>query len=79
MAELEESLCCHVCGEPLECPEGESPCHALEGWFTVSCWEGPGEVTQYSFCSLDCLKSWVDGEMPEVPQVFRESFGEGKS
>jgi len=60
MAELEESLCCHVCGEPLECPEGESPCHALEGWFTVSCWE-------------------VDGEMPEVPQVFRESFGEGKS
>jgi hypothetical protein len=45
----------------------------------VSCWEGPGEVTQYNFCSLDCLKAWVDGELPDIPEVFLESFGEDKS
>ena len=79
MADTEEQLSCHFCGEEPECPQGEPPCQALEGWFTVSCWEGPGEVVQYSFCSLDCLKSWVDGELPGIPEVFLESFEEGKS
>lgn len=79
MDELEENLCCHICGETLECPDGEAPCQAFEGWFTVSCWDGPGEVSEYSFCSLDCLKAWVEGEMTGIPEVFLESFGEGKN
>jgi hypothetical protein len=79
MSELEETLSCHGCGKRLECSGEEPPCRALEGWFTLSCWEGPGEVVQYSFCSLGCLKSWVDGQLPDIPGVFLESFGEDKS
>jgi hypothetical protein len=79
MDELEEGLCCHVCGKTLECPEGEPLCHVFKGWFTVTCWDGLGEVSQYSFCSLDCLKSWVEGETHGIPEVFLESFGEDKS
>jgi hypothetical protein len=72
-------LSCHSCGKQIEYPRGEPPCQALGGWLTVSCWEGPGEVSHYNFCSLDCLKSWVDARLPTVPEIFLESFGEDKN
>jgi hypothetical protein len=70
---------CHSCGVEVECSSGELPCEALGGWLTVCCWEGAGEALQYNFCSFTCLKSWVDAQVPKIPAVFLESFGEDKS
>ncbi len=72
-------LTCNSCGEGVECSPGEPPCEVLKGWFTVSQWEGPGAVSHYYFCSLSCLKSWVNNRVPKVPQVFLKSFGEDES
>ena len=70
---------CNSCGKEVECSPGEPPCEVLRGWFTVSQWEGPGAVSHYYFCSLNCLKSWVSNRVPKVPQVFLKSFGEDES
>ena len=72
-------LSCNSCGKEVECPPGEPPCEVLNGWFTVSQWEGPGAVSHYYFCSPSCLKSWVSNRVPKVPQVFLKSFGEDES
>jgi hypothetical protein len=79
MAEQGKYLSCHSCGKQAECPRGGPPCEALKGWLTVSCWEGLGAVTHYNFCSFSCLKSWVDAQVPVIPKIFLESFGEDKS
>jgi len=70
---------CQSCGKEVECSPGEIPCEALEGWLTVSYWEGPGAVSHYNFCSLSCLKSWVEAQLPRIPDVFLESFGEDET
>jgi len=70
---------CHSCGKRVESSPKEPPCEALKGWLTVSCWEGPGAVSHYNFCSFSCLKSWVDAQVPTIPEVFLESFGEDKT
>lgn len=70
---------CHFCGNRVECSSGEPPCEALKGWLTVSHWEGLGAVSRYNFCSFDCLRSWVDAQIPRVPEVFLESFREDKT
>jgi len=67
---------CRFCGKRKEPTSGEPPCEVLEGWLTVAHWKGLGDVEHYSFCSLSCLKSWVDAHLPGVPKVFLESFGE---
>jgi hypothetical protein len=67
---------CQTCGATVECAASEIPCEALGGWFTICCWEGLGEASQYNFCSSTCLKSWVDAQVPRIPAVFLESFGE---
>jgi len=67
---------CRNCGAEVECNPSEIPCAALEGWFTLCAWEGPGQASQYNFCSATCLKSWVDAQVPRIPSVFLESFGE---
>ena len=70
---------CNSCGIKVECSSGELPCEALEGWFTICRWEGPGAVSQYNFCSSSCLKSWVDAQVPKIPEVFLESFSEDEA
>jgi hypothetical protein len=70
---------CHSCGKEVECSSGELPCEALEGWLTVCYWEGPGMMSNYNFCSFTCAKSWVDSQVPKIPAVFLESFGEDKT
>ena len=70
---------CHSCGKGVECPSGGPPCEALQGWLTVSYWKGLGSVEHYNFCSFSCLKSWVDAQVPTIPEVFLESFGEDKT
>ena len=70
---------CHSCGKEMECCQGELPCEVLKDWLTVSCWMGSGSVERYNFCSVSCLKSWVDAQLPRVPEIFIESFDEDKS
>lgn len=70
---------CFSCGKKGEGSPGEPPCRALKGWLTLSHWKGVGSVEHYSFCSFSCLKSWVDAQVPKVPEIFLKSFEEGKS
>jgi len=72
-------LSCHSCGKEVESSPGEPPCEVLKGWVTVSHWKGPGAVSRYNFCSYGCLKSWVDAQVPRVPEAFLKSFGEDES
>ena len=72
-------LSCHSCGKEVESSPGEPPCEVLKDWLTVSYWKGPGAVSRYNFCSYSCLKSWVDAQVPKVPQIFLKSFGEDES
>lgn len=67
---------CHSCNKRVESLSGEPPCEVLKDWVTVSHWKGPGAVSRYNFCSLSCLKAWVNAELPTVPEVFLESFKE---
>lgn len=71
-------LSCHSCGRVAECPPEALPCEVLQGWLTVSYWEGLGSVEHYNFCSFSCLESWTDAHVPRVPEVFLESFKEDK-
>jgi len=70
---------CHSCGKTAEGSPGATPCEALQGWLTVSSWEGPGVVEHYNFCSFSCLESWAEAQVPKVPKVFLDSFSEDKS
>ncbi len=69
---------CHSCCKGAECSPGELPCEVLKGWLTMSQWKGSEAVSHYNFCSFSCLKSWIDTQVPRVPEVFLESFNEGK-
>ncbi len=44
----------------------------------VSLWKGPELVEHYDFCSLHCLKVWIDSQIPEIPEAFLKAFQEGK-
>lgn len=79
MREPNTHFSCDACGREVECPSGVMPCEALQGWLTVAYWEGPGVVEHYNFCSFTCLDSWVDAQVPRVPEVFLDSFKEEKS
>jgi len=70
---------CQSCGKRVEYVRGEPPCEMLKGWLTVSYWKGSGSVEHYHFCSLSCLMSWVNAQVPRVPDVFLESFKEDEN
>ena len=70
---------CHSCGQVVESSPEEPPCEVLKGWLTVSRWKGSGSVEHYNFCSFGCLKSWVDAQVPRVPEVFLQPFKEDES
>lgn len=65
---------CNSCGKTVTHSAGERPCEVLSGWLMVSRWAGPGVVEHHSFCCLGCLKTWTDGQVPEVPEVFLRAF-----
>jgi hypothetical protein len=79
MRKPDKHFSCYSCGTVTECSPGATPCEALQGWLTVSSWEGPGVVEHYHFCSFSCLESWADAQVPKVPEVFLDSFKEDKS
>jgi hypothetical protein len=62
----------------VECSGEERPCEVLNGWLMVSRWKGPGTVEHYHFCSLICLKTWTDAQVPQVPDVFLKAFEKGE-
>ena len=70
---------CHSCGKGVERFLGEPPCEVLKDWLTVSHWKGRGAVSHYNFCSVSCLKSWLDDKVARIPEVFLESFKEDES
>jgi hypothetical protein len=67
---------CHNCGEIVECSEEERPCEVLKGWLMVTLLKGPKSGEHYDFCSLMCLKAWVDAQVPQVPNIFLKAFEE---
>ena len=73
-----EYFICHSCGERVECGAKERPCQVLNGWLMVSLWKGPETVEHYNFCSLSCLKTWVDAQVPQVPDAFLRAFEKGR-
>lgn len=74
---------CVSCGKKVEyaecsdqLPPPDNPrCQALKGWFSVSKWKGIESFDQYDFCSLDCLREWIDEQMPKIPDEFLKIFG----
>jgi hypothetical protein len=68
-------ISCHACSKVVE-SSGEPACEVLVGWITISHWKGPEAVSRHSFCSLQCLKTWVDAQTPDIPEAFLKSFGE---
>ncbi len=73
-----EYFVCHSCGERVECSGEQRPCEVLNGWLMLSLWKGPKVVEHYNFCSLTCLKTWADSQVPQVPDVFLKAFEKGK-
>ena len=75
---------CHSCCKMVEYTEcsgcevvtEDTRCNVLSGWFTVSQWQGKESVTKYDFCSLQCLRSWVESQIPTIPDVFIKAFEE---
>jgi len=62
----------------VECGKEERPCDVLTGWLMLSLWKGPEKVEHYNFCSLVCLKIWLDTQVPKIPDVFLKAFKEGE-
>ncbi|MEE8205219.1 MAG: hypothetical protein V3T68_04115 [Dehalococcoidales bacterium] len=65
---------CHTCSRKVEFNAKELPCEVLRGWLVVSHLKGVEAIDQHSFCSLSCLKRWVDSQAPAVPEVFIRSL-----
>ncbi len=66
-------IACHNCAREKEIAGNLAPCQALAGWLTVHQWES-GAPRHLQFCSLRCMKAWVDSQVTEVPEVFTRSF-----
>lgn len=73
-----ECFICYSCGARVECSGEDRPCEVLNGWLMVSRWKGPQAVEHYNFCSLICLKTWLDAQIPQVPDVFLKAFEKGR-
>jgi len=67
---------CNSCGKRVEYGIRERPCEVLRGWVMVSEWKDVEAVEHYYFCSLGCLKTWVEDRAPRVPEVFLKAFEE---
>jgi hypothetical protein len=73
-----EYFVCHSCGERVECSAKGRPCEVLNGWLMVSLWKGSETVEHRNFCSMICLKTWVDSQVPRVPDAFLRAFDKGR-
>ena len=73
---MERSCICQSCGLKVELQPGEMPCQALKNWFVITRFQETEQIGRYSFCSLHCLKDWVESEMPRIPEIFLRSMDE---
>jgi len=73
-----EYFTCQSCGERVEYGGEERPCDVLDGWLMLCQWNGPETVEHHNFCSLICLKTWMDSQVPQVPSVFLRAFEKGE-
>jgi hypothetical protein len=71
----QRSFFCDSCGKTIDLYLGETVSGPYENWITVTAWEGMGAVGHHSFCSLECLKEWLESPVPRVPDVFLRAFG----
>lgn len=71
-----ECFTCHSCDKRVEFTPEEPPCMALSGWLMLSHWQGLESVDHYTFCSLTCLRRWLNAQVPQIPEAFLKSFGE---
>lgn len=67
-------IACYSCGKKAEIAQSLPPCEALSGWLTLSQWKGFRSVEHHYFCSFVCLQSWVNSQIPKVPEAFIKSF-----
>ncbi len=67
---------CHSCGRTTEFGQDELPCKVLRGWLVLSSLKDVEVIDRYGFCSLGCLKKWVDSQAPQVPDIFLKSLEE---
>ena len=74
----QESFICHSCGKKVEYSGRRRLFETLNGWVMISLFKGPGAVEHHNFCSLTCLKTWLDSQTPEVPNVFLKAFEQEK-
>jgi len=72
----ERAVICYSCGRELELAMGRLPCEQLDGWIMVSWLKGREAVDQYRFCSVDCLRDWLNSQITKVPDAFLKSFDE---
>lgn len=70
---------CHSCGKKIEGGLDQPPCELLQGWVVATHWKQPESVNQHFFCSFSCLKRWADANVPKIPDVFMNSFGDENS
>jgi hypothetical protein len=63
----------------VELGEVDKPCDVLCGWLMLSCIKRDEDIDRCSFCSLGCLKIWMDKQLPGIPDVFIESLDEERS
>jgi hypothetical protein len=61
---------CRSCGKEARHTAEERPCEALAGWAMLTEWGGPGVIDQHFFCCHDCLRTWADAQVPEIPDAF---------
>ena len=67
---------CQSCGRELQ-TAGKSLGEALSGWYILSRIRDNTYFDRVTFCSMDCLSSYVLNEQATVPDVFRRSFDDG--
>ncbi len=71
-----KAVVCRFCGRENEHLAGRMPCEELTGWTMVSIWKGKESVDHHCFCSIGCLRDWLDEQSPKIPGAFLNAFKE---
>ena len=67
---------CHSCGTAVEYCAEEVPCAMLRGWVSIAYWKDVEKIERYNFCSISCLKTWLEAQITQIPDSFLKSFKE---
>ena len=69
---------CQICHKTavVDCKEDVSS--SMCGWIVLSMIHPCDNYDCFTFCSIDCLKTWINTQTASVPDVFEMSFKEGE-